>query len=473
MSKLKNFDGSVQIISGLIPKNNNDFPLMEAHSIQVDENGTRLDELLGGFGDGTGCFHNWIRLNELSALLPPESSSCITKTVSYCSKCSLMRMLREDGHDWRDGGTFNGSCTEPRIDTYYCSKCNERYEVVGSPLGHDYGEWYIDESTWAYRRECTRGCKLFQELWCSELSDGTYDVASWSVPLSGELTIPSTYDEKPITQISPEGFERQGITTITLPDSITKIGVSAFSSCYDLERINIPENCSYIGSNAFRHCNNLTIEVAAGNEYYHIENGSLIETNTGKVIFLKDGYMPSTTSSIGSGAGTGKTYAAPIKIPLNITTIEPQAFGVVEGGMTVYVEASEKPKDWADDWCDETVTVIWGCTDNETCEHVWGAWEIDSKPTCTRMGRATSTCTICGKISTRKLAPFGHVESDWIIDVDPTTETEGSKHKVCMTCGEITQVESIPKLEVEDTITYLLTEDGDYLTDEQGNKLII
>lgn len=46
MAKLENYTGSVEVISGMKQKNNGDFPLAEAHSIQVDEDDKRLDEAL-------------------------------------------------------------------------------------------------------------------------------------------------------------------------------------------------------------------------------------------------------------------------------------------------------------------------------------------------------------------------------------------------------------------------------------------
>ena len=46
MAKLENYDGSIDLISGLRQKNNQDFPLIEAHAIQVSEDDTRLDEEL-------------------------------------------------------------------------------------------------------------------------------------------------------------------------------------------------------------------------------------------------------------------------------------------------------------------------------------------------------------------------------------------------------------------------------------------
>ena len=43
MAKLKNYDGSIDLISGIRQKNNGDFPLMDAHAVQTREDGTRLD----------------------------------------------------------------------------------------------------------------------------------------------------------------------------------------------------------------------------------------------------------------------------------------------------------------------------------------------------------------------------------------------------------------------------------------------
>ena len=57
------YNGSIELISGIKPKNNGDFPLVNARDIQVDDEGTRLDEKLtqledngggGSEGGGTG-----------------------------------------------------------------------------------------------------------------------------------------------------------------------------------------------------------------------------------------------------------------------------------------------------------------------------------------------------------------------------------------------------------------------------------
>ena len=47
MAKNESYNGAIDLISGIRPKNNGTFPLMDAHDIQTQEDGTRLDaELL-------------------------------------------------------------------------------------------------------------------------------------------------------------------------------------------------------------------------------------------------------------------------------------------------------------------------------------------------------------------------------------------------------------------------------------------
>lgn len=109
----------------------------------------------------------------------------------------------------------------------------------------------------------------------------------------GNVTIPTTViikdDTKPVTKIYTEVFcERSdvtsvtlqegllyignkafygtGITSLSLPNSITGLGDMALASCPALASINIGTGVSEVSSNAFINCPNLaTITVAAGN----------------------------------------------------------------------------------------------------------------------------------------------------------------------------------------------------------------
>lgn len=47
MAKNESYNGTIDLISGIRPKNGGSFPLMDAHDVQTQEDGTRLDaELL-------------------------------------------------------------------------------------------------------------------------------------------------------------------------------------------------------------------------------------------------------------------------------------------------------------------------------------------------------------------------------------------------------------------------------------------
>ena len=70
-----------------------------------------------------------------------------------------------------------------------------------------------------------------------------------------ELTIPAVIDGKAVNSISDGCFaDCDGLTTVILPDSITKIGANAFSGCKSLRGIFIPEGVTSIGAGAFYDC---------------------------------------------------------------------------------------------------------------------------------------------------------------------------------------------------------------------------
>ena len=119
----------------------------------------------------------------------------------------------------------------------------------------------------------------------------------------GNVTIPTTViikdETKPVTKIYtevfcqrsdvtsitlPEGLQYignkalygTGITSLSLPNSITGLGDMALASCPALTSINIGTGVSEVSSNAFINCPNLaTITVAAGNTALKAEDGVL------------------------------------------------------------------------------------------------------------------------------------------------------------------------------------------------------
>ena len=103
--------------------------------------------------------------------------------------------------------------------------------------------------------------------------EGTNNVSveKGSTAPTGALTIPETvtYPETDgtkytVTSIGNCAFlDCRGLTAVTIPNSVTSIGGSAFSYC-SLTSVTIPDSVTSIGIHAFDNCNKLT-SVTIGN----------------------------------------------------------------------------------------------------------------------------------------------------------------------------------------------------------------
>ena len=79
------------------------------------------------------------------------------------------------------------------------------------------------------------------------------DLASYRVagingiPQSTDIVIPATYQGYPVTEIKRGAFEDLGLTSISIPDSVTFIDAYAFWGCERLQ-YNIYEGAKYVGN---------------------------------------------------------------------------------------------------------------------------------------------------------------------------------------------------------------------------------
>ncbi len=168
-----------------------------------------------------------------------------------------------------------------------------------------------------------------------ELNDDgkSYYVSGCNTSASGSLTIPSTYNGKPVTSIGNWAFSScSSLTSVTIPDSVTSIGSWAFSYCSSLTSITIPDSVTSIGNYAFEYCSKFTkINVSSNNKKYSSINGVLFNKNKTKLICYPGGksgsyIIPDSVTSIGSRAFYHCSNLTSVTIPDSVTSIGDYAF---------------------------------------------------------------------------------------------------------------------------------------------------
>ena len=94
------------------------------------------------------------------------------------------------------------------------------------------------------------------------LSSTTVEVDDCPNGITGDVTIPETVtyggSAYSVTSIGYAAFYDCSMTSISIPNSVTSIGVWAFGSCDGLTSISIPNSVTSIGESAFRDCSSLT-----------------------------------------------------------------------------------------------------------------------------------------------------------------------------------------------------------------------
>ncbi|HAG13119.1 MAG TPA: hypothetical protein DCG49_04565 [Ruminococcus sp.] len=79
------------------------------------------------------------------------------------------------------------------------------------------------------------------------------------------VTIPETYNGKPVTVIESKAFQNcTQIESVEIPESVTDIQDQAFSRCLKLAHIALPANLEHIGTNAFGGTRFLASMIAEG-----------------------------------------------------------------------------------------------------------------------------------------------------------------------------------------------------------------
>jgi len=204
-------------------------------------------------------------------------------------------------------------------------------------------------------------------------NSGTITITGYNGP-AGDLTIPDTITDLPVTSIGQNAFFANtsltsvtlgnnltsiggfafhdcpsltsvvipnsvtnigtyafhacfGLASVTLGTSVTSIGESAFQLCPSLTDVTIPASVTNLGAYAFRSCYNLSvISVEAANLSYSSVAGVLFDKTQTTLIQYPGGKpgsftVPTSVTSIGPSAFQASFSLTSVVIPNSVTNI--------------------------------------------------------------------------------------------------------------------------------------------------------
>lgn len=130
------------------------------------------------------------------------------------------------------------------------------------------------------------------------------------------ISIPNT-----ITDIGYRAFRGcVNLTEVVLPEGVTAIGNDTFASCKSLTNISIPNTVERIGNHAFNECSNLKC-IILSNKLEEIENSLFNNCSSLEAITI-----PDRVSKIDSDAFRGCKSLKSVSMPDSVTSIGPAAF---------------------------------------------------------------------------------------------------------------------------------------------------
>ena len=346
-------------------------------------------ELIITFSDGSQVNAGKLTFTEhvheyTSEIVNPTCTTdgIVTFTCKTCGHVETV-INKAQGHvyeAWREA--VAPTCDSTGLKIRYCMYCGERQEEVVAKHDHTIATYYMKNAAthWRYCQDCgvvieeqnhtfvddtcsicgfvKKDASVDSGLIYSLNSDGeSYTLADLGTCKDTEIIIPETYNGKPVTAIGNSAFTASTITSITMPNTITKIGDNAFEKCEFLanvvfskglkeigryafmqcafEEINLPEGLVTIDYSAFYSCRCLksavipsTVENIGGYAFGYI--------NTLKNLTIKEG-----CTHIGWYSFVGCQIES-IVIPASIKTIEGRAFESTSLNSAIFID----PNNW-------------------------------------------------------------------------------------------------------------------------------
>jgi hypothetical protein len=143
--------------------------------------------------------------------------------------------------------------------------------------------------------------------------------------------------ENGVTTIEEYAFYNSSIAAITLPNTLTSIGYSAFSGCSTLTSISIPNSVKNLGRSAFENCVSLTT-IILSNEMTILNDNTFQDCSSLKAVKLGG-----KLTTIGKYVFSGCLKLNEISLPASITSISENAFATCTKLYDIYCYAMEPP----------------------------------------------------------------------------------------------------------------------------------